>query len=96
MSFERADASRDPLGADTVPGQVELRRERRRAGIIAAGTLACPSCDAPVAPDGAMSLTAPLWCPLCATVGPVSHFLSLEQPTRPAHVVVRVTPRVLT
>ena len=89
MSFERTDPSRDPL--DAVPEQVELRRERRRAGVVATGTLACPDCDAPVAPIGAMALTAPLWCPLCGRAGPVRDFLSLEPPTRPARVVVRVS-----
>jgi hypothetical protein len=91
VSFERSHPRRDPL--DAVPRQVELRPERRRAGVIVDGTLACPKCDAPVAPDGAMALTAPLWCPLCGTAGPVRDFLSLEPPTRPARVVVRVSGR---
>lgn len=88
MSFERRDSG--PERPDAVPGQVEIRRERRRAGVIAEGTLACPHCDAPVAPDGAMSLTEPLFCPLCDHAGPVREFLSLEPPTRPARVVIRV------
>ena len=88
MSFERSEP--DPHRAEPTAGQVEIRRERRRAGIIAEGTLACPRCDAPVAPDGAMSLTEPLFCPVCDHAGPVRDFLSLEPPTRPARVVVRV------
>lgn len=70
---------------------VELRPERRRPDVVAAGTLACPSCDAPVAPIGPMRITAGLACPLCDHAGPVRDFLSLAMPTRPAHVVVRIT-----
>ncbi len=69
----------------------EVRYERRRTGVVAAGTLACPSCDAPVAPVGRMRLTAQLACPFCAHAGPVRDFLSLAMPARPAHVVVRVS-----
>jgi hypothetical protein len=89
VSFERSES--EPRGVDGVPGQVEIRREIRRSGVIASGTLACPDCDAPVAPIGAMALTAPLWCPLCGRAGRVRDFLSLEPPTRAAHVVVRVS-----
>lgn len=71
----------------------EIRYERRRSDVVAAGTLACPDCDAPVPPDGRVSLTAQLMCPFCARTGPVRDFLSLKTPTRPAHVVVRVSSR---
>jgi hypothetical protein len=89
VSLERRDPNRDPL--DGVPGQVEIRRERRRSGVLASGTLACPECDAPVAPVGSMALSASLWCPVCGAFGAVRDFLSLEPPTRPARVVVRVS-----
>jgi hypothetical protein len=89
VSFERSES--DPRNLDSLPGQVEIRREARRSGIIASGTLACPDCDAPVAPVGTMTLAASLWCPLCGRVGRVRDFLSLEPPTRPARVVVRVS-----
>lgn len=69
---------------------VEIRPEKRRGDVVATGTLACPSCDAPVAPIGAMRLTEALACPLCDHAGRVRDFLSLRQPTRPAHVVVRL------
>lgn len=72
------------------PEPVEKRHDPRERGVVATGTLACPQCDAPVAPDGAMRLTAPLWCPVCGCDGAVRDFLSLRTPTRPAHVVVRV------
>lgn len=58
---------------------------------LAMGSLACPGCDAPVAPaPGPQRLSAPLACPYCGTGGPLRDFLSLEQPTRPARVEVRV------
>jgi hypothetical protein len=90
VSFERTDSTPDPLRGDAAVGRIEKRRDLRRRGVVAAGTLACPHCDAPVAPDGSMKLTDALWCPVCDHGGPVRDFLSLETPTRPAHVVVRV------
>ena len=71
----------------------EIRYERRRSGVVSAGTLACPRCDAPVAPTGRMGLAAPIACPFCAHAGPVRDFLSLSTPTRAAHVVVRLSSR---
>lgn len=75
---------------EPVAGQVELRRDRRRDGVVAAGTLACPACDAPVAPGGRLGLTDPLRCPFCGHAAPVRDFLTLGAPGRPARVVVRV------
>lgn len=69
----------------------EIRFERRRSDVVAAGTFACPSCDAPVAPEGRMRLTDDVACPFCRHAGPARDFLSLATPTRPAHVVVRVS-----
>jgi hypothetical protein len=60
-------------------GQEELRTTTRTRR-VAAGSLACGRCDAPVA----------LTCPFCAHAAPVRDFLSLADPTRPARVVVRV------
>jgi hypothetical protein len=72
------------------------KREDRRSQVVALGTLACPECDAPVAP-GPLPL-APhddLTCPVCAYGAAFRDFLSLAPPTRPARVAVRVTlPRV--
>lgn len=73
--------------ADTV-------EERRsvRSDIVAAGTLACRRCDAPVYTGGRpLALTDTLACPFCAHRAPAREFLSLARPTRPAHVVVRVS-----
>ena len=56
---------------------------------VATGSLACPECDAPVAaPPGRSGLGVPLACGYCGRAGAVRDFLSLEQPTRPAHVVL--------
>lgn len=65
---------------------------------MAAGTLACPSCDAPVlltAPS--MAPTDPLACGYCGHAGALRDFLSLAVPTRPTRVEVHVrlgVPRV--
>jgi hypothetical protein len=68
-----------------------LRRDTRSAGLTEA-TLACARCDAPVSPgERGLSLTEHLVCPFCAHRAPVRDFLSLARPTRPAHVVVRVS-----
>jgi hypothetical protein len=74
---------------ERVSGHYELRRSIRSRE-LATGTLACPSCDAPVLPEGAMSPSDPLGCGYCAHEGAVRDFLSLGEPTRPTRVVVRV------
>ena len=68
---------------------------------ISGGTLACPECDAPVAPaEGGMAPTASLGCPYCGRIGAVRDFLSLAGPSRPARVQVvlaassRITSRI--
>ena len=69
------------------------RKEIRpaRSTVLATGTLACPRCDAPVAPGPEpLSPAAPLGCPFCGETGAVRDFLSLGEPSRPARVVVRV------
>jgi DNA-directed RNA polymerase subunit RPC12/RpoP len=66
--------------------------ERRvvRTTRMASGTLACPRCDAPVALAGPAHPADGLRCPYCRHAGPLRDFLSLEAPTRPARVAVRV------
>jgi hypothetical protein len=71
----------------------EEERKVSRSWTMALGTLACPSCDAPVAPAGPLSPADPLACPFCAHAAHVRDFLSLETPTRPAHVAIRVIQR---
>ena len=74
-------------------GHFEKRIERR-SQVVALGTLACPACDAPVAPGRPLRSPEPLSCPVCAHGAAVRDFLSLDQPTRPARVQVRITSPV--
>jgi hypothetical protein len=70
------------------------KRDDARSQVVALGTLACPECDAPVAPGPKPLLPAePLSCPVCAHGGAVRDFLSLRSPTRPAHVRVTIGAR---
>ncbi len=73
----------------------QLIEERRsRSGHLASGTLACPLCDAPVALATAFAGPADaLGCPYCDHSGAVRDFLSLEAPSRPARVRVRIIAR---
>ena len=74
---------------ERVAGRHEHRRES--SWQLATGTLACPSCDAPVLPSaGGISPADPISRGFCRETGVVSDFLSLAKPTRPARVVVRV------
>ena len=68
----------------------EWLEERRSAtSRVAAGSLACPGCDAPAPLAGAAAPGDPVACGYCGRHGAVRDFLSLGAPTRPAHVVVR-------
>jgi hypothetical protein len=70
-------------------GPEEIRRVSRTS-TLAVGTLACPACDAPVAPSGRLGPASALACPFCGHSGHVRDFLTLGAPTRAAHVVVKV------
>jgi DNA-directed RNA polymerase subunit RPC12/RpoP len=74
----------------------EQKRPAVRPSRLAAGTLACDRCDAPIAigPEP-VSVADELVCPYCGNRAPVRDFLSLALPTRPAHVVVRISYRPL-
>jgi hypothetical protein len=74
---------------DRVAGHHELRRSLASRQ-MATGTLACPSCDAPVLPLGVMAPADPMSCGFCGHDGALRDFLSLGEPTRPTRVVVRV------
>jgi hypothetical protein len=92
VTFQRGiDGSGDPLRAQPLAGEHEIRLGRSRQ--LATGTLACPECDAPVAPVGRLTPANRLACPYCLHHGPAREFLSLEPPTRPARVVVTVADR---
>ena len=91
MGLERGIDGSEPVrpGVDDV---VHVEHRVARTGIVAVGTLACPSCDAPVAlGDTRVSPPDPLSCPFCAHHGAARDFLSLEPPVRPARVFVRIT-----
>jgi hypothetical protein len=83
------------VAADRELERVAGIREIRRADAtreMAAGTLACPDCDAPAyLGPRPLSPAAPLWCSFCGREGRVRDFLSLGEPTRTTHVVVRVS-----
>ena len=76
---------------ERVAGLREIRNGRATTE-LAVGTLACPGCDAPVFLGGlAMAPSDPLTCSFCEREGAVRDFLSLGEPTRATHVVVRVS-----
>jgi hypothetical protein len=78
-----------PQPVERLGGRHDRRRQSSRQ--LAVGTLACPTCDAPVlpSPEG-MSPGDPISCAFCRHSGAVRDFLSLAEPTRPTRVVVRV------
>ncbi len=90
--FQRGIDGNDPFRPEPVGRNDGPQEERRNARTrhLGSGTLACPACDAPVAPVGTMSPSDALTCPVCLHAGAVRDFLSLAEPTRPAHVEVRV------
>ena len=81
-----------PVRPEPVGRLSRVQQERRsaRSGRMAGGTLACPGCDAPVAPSGPLRPADPLGCPFCGHEAAVRDFLSLAAPSRPARVEVRV------
>jgi hypothetical protein len=76
-------------------GPEAMRIEQRIAysDRLATGTLACPACDAPVAPAGRMTPAQAVGCPYCGHAAAIRDFLSLAAPARPARVAVRVVRR---
>jgi hypothetical protein len=97
MAFQRGIDGSEPVRPDPVGRLSGTQEERRvaRSTRLAIGTLACPSCDAPVLPatDRPLSPADPISCPFCDNAGAVRDFLSLTSPARPARVVVRVVTR---
>ena len=96
MALQRGIDGSEPVRAEPVSrlaGAEEIRK-LSRSTVLATGTLACPDCDAPVAPAvGGLRPAERLRCPYCWHTGPAREFLTLEEPSRPARVVVRVSPR---
>lgn len=80
----------EPRPAERLPGPRTVR-PREAGWKLTTGTLACPGCDAPVLPAPAGSSPADLLsCGYCGEVAPVRDFLSLDEPTRPTRVAVRL------
>lgn len=91
--IERGFEGPDQVRERPVGRMIQEERRRARTPHVASGTLACPSCDAPVVPARPLSPVEEIGCPYCAQTGPVRDFLSLASPTRPAHVDVRIALR---
>lgn len=91
--FERRFEGPEAAGDRPVGRMVREERRRARTSHLARGTLACPSCDAPVLPARPLSPTDGIGCPFCGHSAAVRDFLSLGTPTRPAHVDVRIVVR---
>lgn len=96
MSLHRGIDGSDPARPDPLGRLSGTQEERRvvRSTHLATGTLACPACDAPVAPDRPLTPADRLVCPYCAHRGPVRDFLSLAAPSRPARVELHVVQRL--
>jgi hypothetical protein len=91
VSFSRRIDGPDAVSSITGGLRIEEERRSQRSSRVATGSLACPSCDAPVAlTGGPVALTDQLACPFCGHAGPTRAFLSLAVPTRPARVEVHV------
>ena len=86
--YQTCAACHGPDGRGT-----EEIRPARSTGELAVATMACPDCDAPVMPAGTVCPADLAICPFCGTSGAVRDFLTLEDPARPARVVVRVVLR---
>ena len=97
VSFDRSITGggepAEPLGG---AGGMREERPASHSTWLADGTLACPRCDAPVAPaQRVLSPAGPMDCGYCRYDGAVRDFLSLSAPTRPTRVAVhlRMAPR---
>jgi DNA-directed RNA polymerase subunit RPC12/RpoP len=96
VALQRGADGSDPAGAHPVGGLREVGHHHllERSSLLSSGTLACPVCDAPIAPpDDPLSVGERLECPYCAHRAFVRDFLSLGEPSRPARVEVRVARR---
>jgi hypothetical protein len=96
VSLQRGIDGAEPLRFEPVArldGTYELRRTEL-PWRLGTGTLACPRCDAPVAPGPTpLAPPDPVACPYCGHGAPVRDFLSLESPARPARVEITVRLR---
>jgi hypothetical protein len=96
VSFQRGIDGPESVRPDPVGRQGAGTHRFRVAPspVLAVGTLACPECDAPIAPPpSGLSPADPLGCGFCEHSAAVRDFLSLAPPVRPARVVVRLRHR---
>jgi hypothetical protein len=90
VSFVRGESPR-PDASEASGRQIIKWQRAARSDRLADATLACAECDAPVTlGPGRHPIAAALTCPFCGHSAPVRDFVSLAQPTRATHVVVRV------
>ena len=96
MSISRGIDGSDPIREDErieMVGDHELRRTVATS-LLGIGTLACPSCDAPISPPHTLAPADPLGCPVCDHTAVTRDFLSMSAPSRPARVAVRLVRAV--
>jgi hypothetical protein len=91
VAFQRGSDGADPVRGAGGPHHVEQRI--RHTTLVATGTFACPHCDAPIPPHVPIRPVALMICPYCLRSGRARDFLSLDAPSRPARVEVRIVPR---
>jgi hypothetical protein len=96
VSFQRGIDGPESVRPEPVgrQGAATHRLRVSTTSVMTVGTLACPGCDAPIAPPPfGLSPADPLGCGFCEHSGTVRDFLSLAPPARPARVEVRVVHR---
>jgi hypothetical protein len=96
VTFQRGIDDREPLRPQPIERSGGRHEKRPVASSVrlAVGTLACPGCDAPVAPPaGPLAPADPLGCGYCLHTARVRDFLSLAAPARPTRVDVWVRQR---
>jgi hypothetical protein len=86
---EPSDWERPDRGESLEPAvEHKVIRELRRS--IGHGSFACPRCDVPVLPGGAVSISASIECPFCGERAPARSYLRLGATDTPRnHVFVR-------
>ena len=70
--WERLDAG------DAVEPNVEHQTVRPSLGRLGQGAFACPSCDLPLLPAGAIGIATPIECPFCGGVHPARQYVRLD------------------
>jgi hypothetical protein len=79
MSIFRDPADWERLDAgDSLEPNVEHETVRPGIGRVGQGAFACPECDLPLLPDGAIAITTPLECPFCGGVRAARHYVRLD------------------